>query len=157
MSERFDFNFGYTYIDASITESFEFVQGDPTTVITDGNRLPGAAEHEGFVAANYRVPMGGSELVLHADVSYHGDTLSNFRDIPTVPAMSFAELESFTLVNAAVTWDAGKYRVSLFGDNLGNERGETQVTTASFYGDRDQGWGVIRPRTIGIRFTFGYD
>jgi hypothetical protein len=101
--------------------------------------------------------MGGSELVLHADVSYRGDTVTNFRDIPTVPFMSYAELDSFTLVNAAVTWDTGKYQVSLFGDNLGNERGETQVTTASFYGDRDQGWGVIRPRTFGIRFTFGYD
>jgi outer membrane receptor protein involved in Fe transport len=154
---RFDFIIGYTWIDASITEAFEFVQGDPTTVIPDGNRLPGAAEHQGFAAANYRMPVGGSELILHADVSYRGDTLSNFRDIPTVPFMSFAEFDAFTLVNAAVTWDTGKYQVSLFGDNLVNERGEAQVTTASFYGDRDQGWGVIRPRTFGIRFTVGYD
>jgi outer membrane receptor protein involved in Fe transport len=90
VNDRFDFIVGYTYIDASITEAFEFVQGDPTTVIPDGNRMPGAAEHQGFVAANYRVPFGRSELVLHADVSYRGDTLSNFRDIPTLTCSAFA-------------------------------------------------------------------
>ena len=71
--------------------------------------------------------------------------------------MNFAEFDAFTLWNAAVTWDTGKYQVTLFGDNLSSERGESSVITADFYGDRDQGWGVIRPRTFGIRFTVGYD
>jgi iron complex outermembrane recepter protein len=157
VNDRFDFILGYTYIDASITEAFEFREGDPSTVIPDGNPLPGATEHQGFVAANYRVPLGGSELILHADVSYRGDTISSFREIPSVPAMNFAEFDAFTLWNAAVTWDTGKYQVTLFGDNLSSERGESSVITADFYGDRDQGWGVIRPRTFGIRFTVGYD
>ncbi len=157
VSDRFDFMVGYSYVDASVTQAFEFVQGDPTTVIPDGNRLPGGAENQAFASANYRVPFGGSELVLHADASYRSDVLSNFRDIPSVPAMSFARFDAFTLWNASITWDTGKYKVSLFGDNLGDERGESSVTTASFYGDRDQGWGVIRPRTFGIRFTYGHD
>ncbi len=157
VTDRFDFVFGYTYIDASVTESFEFRQGDPATVIPDGNPLPGSAEHQAFASLNYRVPVAGSELIVHADATYRSEVLSNFRDIPSVPAMSFAELDAFTLWNASMTWDTGKYQITLFGENLGNQRGESSVTTASFYGDRDQGWGVIRPRTFGIRFTYGHD
>jgi iron complex outermembrane recepter protein len=157
VTDRFDFIFGYTYIDASVTEAFEFNAGDPTTVIPDGNPLPGSAEHQAFASLNYRVPVGGSEVILNANASYRSEVLSNFRDIPSVPAMSFAEFDSFTLWNASVTWDAGRYQVALFGDNLGNERAESAVTTASMFGDRDQGWGVTRPRTFGLRFTYQYD
>lgn len=157
VTDRFDFNFGYTWIDASVTEAFEFNQGDPATVIPDGNPLPGAAEHQLFAAANYRIPLGGSELVLHGDASYRSEVRSSFREIPSVPAMNFAEFPGFTLWNAGVTWDAGKYQVTLFGENLSDEKGTSAVTTASFFGDRDQGWGVIRPRTFGLRFTYGHE
>jgi len=157
VTDRFDFIVGYTYIDASVKEAFEFRQGDPTTLIPAGNPLPGSSEHQAFVSANYRIPLGGSELVLHGDASYRSETRSNFRDIPSVPALSYAELDGFTLWNAALTWDAGKYQVSLFGENLSNERGTSSVSTPAFYGDRDQGWGVIRPRTFGLRFTYGHE
>ncbi|MGY8796528.1 MAG: TonB-dependent receptor domain-containing protein, partial [Woeseiales bacterium] len=33
VTEDFNFNFGYSYVNAEITESFEFAQGDPTTVV----------------------------------------------------------------------------------------------------------------------------
>jgi outer membrane receptor protein involved in Fe transport len=157
VTDRFDFIFGYTYIDASVTESFEFVRGNPATVIPDGSRLPGGAEHQAFVSANYRIPLGGSEIVLHTDASYRGDVLSNFRPIPGVPSMSFARFDAFTVWNASASWESGRYRVTLFGENLGNERGESSVTTSDFFGARDQGWGVVRPRTFGVRLTYQYD
>lgn len=157
VTDNFDFIFGYTYVDAQITGAFEFVQGDPTTVIPDGNRLPGAPENEVFASVNLRVPLAGSEIVLHADASYRSDVITNFRDLPGVAAMSFAELDAFTIWNVSATWIRESYSVTLFGKNLGNERGESSAITASFYGDRDQGWGVTRPRTIGVRLTYEYD
>jgi outer membrane receptor protein involved in Fe transport len=157
VTDRFDFILGYTYIDASVTETFEFVQGNPATIIPDGNRLPGSAEHQAFVSANYRIPLRGSEIVLHTDASYRGDILSNFRPIPGVPSMSFARFDAFTVWNASASWESGRYRVTLFGENLGNERGESSVTTSDFFGARDQGWGVVRPRTFGVRLTYQSD
>jgi iron complex outermembrane recepter protein len=154
VSDRFGFNFGYTYLDASVTAAFDFVQGDPATVISSGTTLPGSSKNQAFAAANYRVPLGGSTLVLHADASYRSEALSNFRDIPSVPFMSFAKFAGFTLWNASVDWETEHYRFSLYGDNLSNELGRSSVTTAGFFGDRDQGWGVIRPRSFGIRFTY---
>lgn len=157
LTDRFDFTFGYTYIDAQVSESFEFVQGDPSTVIPEGNRLPGAAEHELFAAANFRVPLAASALVFQANASYRSEVLSNFRDLPGVAAMSFAEFDAFTVWNASISWQKDRYSVTLFGDNLSNERGESSVITADFYGARDQGWGVIRPRTFGVRFRYAYE
>ena len=157
VTENFDFNLGYTNIDAEVSESFEFSQGDPSTEIPKGNRLPGGAENEWFAAASLKVPLATSELVFHANTSYKSEVLSNFRDLPSVAAMSFAEFDSFSIWNASVTWAKDNYSVSLFGENLSNERGESSATTPSFYGDRDQGWGVIRPRTYGVRLNYSYE
>ena len=157
VNDTFDFNFGYTYVDAEVSEPFEFAQGDPSTLIPKGNRLPGAAENELFAAANIRMPLANSELVFHADASYRSEVLSNFRDLPGVAAMSFAEFDAFTVWNASVSWRMDRYTLTAFGENLGNERGESSVITASFYGDRDQGWGVIRPRTFGVRLKYSFD
>jgi outer membrane receptor protein involved in Fe transport len=157
VTEQFDFMFGYTYVDAEIAESFLFVDGDPTSEIPKGNRLPGGAEHEWVIAANYSIPLSSSEIYLYADASYRSEVLSNFRDLPQVAGMSFAEFEAFTLLNAAITWAKNDYSVSLFGNNLSNERGTSSVMTASFFGDRDQGWGVIRPRTFGVRLNWHFE
>src|SRR5690606_11936241 len=92
-----------------------------------------------------------------ADSSYRSEVLSNFRDLPQVPAMSFTEFDSFTLFNAAVTWVRDDYSISLFGNNLSNERGTSSASTASFYGERDQGWGVIRARTFGVRLNWRFE
>jgi outer membrane receptor protein involved in Fe transport len=157
VTEQFDFMFGYTYVDAEIAESFLFVDGDPTSEIPKGNRLPGGAEHEWVIAANYSIPLSSSEIYLYADASYRSEVLSNFRDLPQVAGMSFAEFEAFTLLNAAITWAKNDYSISLFGNNLSNERGTSSVMTASFFGDRDQGWGVIRPRTFGVRLNWHFE
>jgi len=157
VTEQFDFILGYTYVDAEIAKSFLFVGGDPTSEIPKGNRLPGGAEHELLVAANYSIPLNGSEIFLYADASYRSEVLSNFKDLPQVPAMSFAEFDAFTLFSAAITWAKDDYSISLFGNNLSNERGTSSVMTASFFGERDQGWGVIRPRTFGVRLNWHFE
>ncbi|MDH3466151.1 MAG: TonB-dependent receptor [Gammaproteobacteria bacterium] len=156
VTENFDFNLGYSYVDATVSQAFLFSKDDPSTEIPKGNRLPGAAEHEYSAAANFRVPLASSELVFHINSSYKSEVLSNYRDLPSVESISFAEFDSFSLWGASVTWSKNNYNITAFGDNLSNQRGESSVITASFYGDRDQGWGVIRPRTYGIRFKYSY-
>ncbi len=157
VTDRFDFILGYTYIDSSVTMHSKPPRATRARSFRTATACREPAENQAFASANYRVPLAGSQLVLHADASYRSNVLSNFRDIPTVPAMSFARFDAYSLWNASVTWDTGRYQVALFGENLGNERAESFATTASFYGDRDQGWGAIPPRTFGIRFTYGYD
>lgn len=157
VTENLQFNFGYSYVNAEITESFEFAQGDPSTVVPKGTRLPGGAEHELFVSGDFHVPLATSSLVFHADASYRSDVNSNFLDLANVPAMNFANFDAFTVWNASLTWDKESYSITLFGMNLTSERGESSVSTASLFGDRDQGWGVIRPRTFGIRLNYSYE
>ncbi|MDA9722039.1 TonB-dependent receptor, partial [Luminiphilus sp.] len=157
ISDRFDFTLGYFYVDTEISEDFDFVAGDPETEITAGTSLPGIPENEVFAAANYRIPLADSSLVFHIDASYRDETKSNFRDIPSYPAANYAEFDDFMLWNASLTWDLDQYSVGLFGENLGNERAESLVTTADFYGQRDQARGVIRPRTIGLRLRYRWE
>ncbi len=157
VTDALDVSFGYSWVDAETDEEFLFSQNDPETVIPSGNRLPGVAEHEFFAALNYRLNLAGSALNFHGNVSYRGDSITNFRELPTVPEASFTTLGSYTLWNAAVTWEKDKYAVTLFGDNLSDELAPTSATTASFYGERDQAIGLVRPRTIGLRLRWSYD
>jgi outer membrane receptor protein involved in Fe transport len=157
LGSSFDFTLGYFYVDAEISEDFNFVAGDPSSVIEAGTSLPAVPEHELFGAANYRFGFGDSTLTFHLDASYRGETRSNFRDLPNYPLENFAELDAFTIWNASISWETGPYRVWLFGENLSNERGETLVTAEDAYGPRDQARGVTRPRTFGLRFSYFWE
>ncbi len=157
VNEQFDFQFGWTYADAETSEDFLFLASDPETLIPKGSRLPGGARNEAFLGANYRIPLSAAELILHGDASYRSKVLSNFRPLPTFPSAGYAEFDSFTLWNASVTWSTDTWSVSVFGENLSNERATSIVTTPEQFGERDQGWGVIRPRTFGVRVNWHFE
>ncbi len=90
------------------------------------------------------------------DLAYRSKTTSAFRDQPLLASENFARLKSFTVMNASVSWLKDNFTVTLFGENLGNARGTSLVSVADFFGAQDQGFGVIKPRTVGLRLRWTY-
>ena len=157
LTQRLRMGLSYSYTKAETTDPFEQVAGDPSTIVDSGTDLPGTLEHQAFANVRYdRELPGGSSLVFYADVAWRGDTNSAFRDQPAMATENFAKLDSYTVWNSSLSWMNEGYTIGLFGENLSNERATSIITTADFVGAQDAGYGVIKPRTYGIRFKWSY-
>ena len=156
LSDQASFSFSYSYINAETSEDFEQQSGVPETTVESGTTLPGAAKHQLFASVQFAYPLGRSNLLFHADVAYRGKTNSAFRDQPLMATENFVPLDDFIVWNASVTWAWENFRTALFAENLSNERATTIVSSPNSFGEKDQGYGVIRPRTIGLRLRWFY-
>jgi outer membrane receptor protein involved in Fe transport len=156
IGDRLTYALSYSYVDAETVESFEEKTGDAGTTVPAGTALPGASKDQLFASIQYEHPLANSSLAFYADAAYRSDTTSAFQDQPLLASENFAQLDDFTVVNASVSWVTEKYTVTLFGENLTNERGTSVVSVADFFGEQDQGFGVIKPLTVGLRFRWVY-
>jgi iron complex outermembrane receptor protein len=151
------FNLGYSYTQATVEEPFRVVPADPTTVIEPGTTLPNAPRHSAFANLAYTQHFGKSLLTYATDVSYRSSANSFFRSIPSLASDNFQRLGGFAVWGASISWERGPYQVMMFGRNLGNARGTTIVSTAKLLGEKDQGQGVITPRTLGLRLLYSFE
>ena len=151
LTDNFTLNFGYSHADATITEAFTYSRATDRD-ISAGARLPGSAKNEMFVSGTYQLPStsSGADVAINVNAAYKGDVLSNFEESND----NFMVMESFTTWNARVTWSKDKYSISLFGNNLSDELGQSLYGSAGQFGERDMHRGLIRPRTIGIGFNY---
>ncbi|MDH3644460.1 MAG: TonB-dependent receptor [Gammaproteobacteria bacterium] len=156
LGDRVSFGLSYAYINAETTEPFEQISGEPGTTVPAGTALPGATDHNLFGHIQYQHEFGASSLLFYTDLAYRDETTSAFRDQPLMASENFARLDDFTVWNASISWILDNYALTLFGENLSNERATSVVSTADFFGPQDQGFGVIRPLTIGLRFKWSY-
>ncbi|MBS0417755.1 MAG: TonB-dependent receptor [Proteobacteria bacterium] len=157
LTNHLAFSLSYAWTKAKVTEAFEVKNADPTTTVAAGTALPGSPEHTLFGALTYTQPLGSSQLAFRWDASYRSRTTSFFRPIDSLLTDNFAVLDAFTVTNASVTWSRDHYGVTLFGKNLGNVRGTSIISTEKLLGPRNQGEGVITPRTLGLRFTWSME
>ena len=157
LSDRASFSFSYSYIDAETSEAFEQQTGVPETTVESGTALPGAADHQLFASIQYEYPLGDSSLLFHADLAYRDKSNSSFRDQPLMATDNFVPLDDFTVWNASVTWAWENFGIAFFGENLSNERATTIVSSPESFGAKDGGWGVIKPRTVGLRLRWSYE
>jgi len=103
--------------------------------------------------------------ILHAEVSYRyrSDMHTTFNPLATVysggtltangPNAGFAVIPASNDVSASAAFDIGRYEFGVFGTNLTDGVGVTDIARATYYqiyqaGSRDT---VARPRTIGAR------
>jgi iron complex outermembrane receptor protein len=156
LTNRLSFGLGYSYTDAQVARSFLMQAGQPSTLVPVGSPLPGSSKNSGSAFIQYAYPVGGGALLFRADTSYRGPSQSNFNNIPSLATNNFVRFSSVSISGASVTWEQDRYSVGLYGENLSNSRGTSEATSAAFYGPRDQGYGVIRPRTVGLRFSYSY-
>lgn len=146
---------GYTYVDARVATPFEALAGDPSTVVQKGTRLPSSSRHTLTASADYEIVADDTGAVrLHSDVSYRSSFNSTFGNFPSISTNDFYRFSPITVVNASLSVRRGPIEGTLFVNNIGGSRGESTATIASFYGVTDQGYGVMRPRTVGLRLTY---
>ncbi len=150
------FGLGYSYIDAHVARSFLLEANQPATQVPAGAPLPGSAKNNFSDYIQYQEPLGNSSLSMRVDTSYKGPSQSNFVNLPSFDNDNFVYFPSVLIWGASVTWDMAPYSVALYGENLSNSAGTSYASAASLYGARDQGYGVIRPRTIGLRFSWKF-
>lgn len=96
---------------------------------TAGDRLPGSAPFTAYVYGEYGVAVGAnSKLSLRADYSYTGRQFTDLGNFNNPNAVRYGD---YSEVGARATLSAGPYEVSLFVQNLLNER--SPVSARVFY------------------------
>ena len=114
-------------------------------------RLPVAPELKLDLNARYEFPLGNWEGFLQGNVSYVGDRTIDIRD---TEAALIGTLPDYTIVDASMGISQNGLSISLFVDNLFDERAITGRYTECAIGTcfGEQYNVVARPMTAGIRF-----
>jgi outer membrane receptor protein involved in Fe transport len=148
----------YAYTNAELTEDAPgLVDGEDAF---DGDRLAGTPEHQVYAAANYAIPLeGGSQVELDYSMTFTSDVYTRVG-----LRANGEELSSFALHNVSATWFKDAWRVTLYADNVFDKYAETGVRNDESFirqvGDFDLRryyHNVIRPRQVGLRFTYNFD
>ncbi|WP_101756720.1 TonB-dependent receptor [Oceanicoccus sp. KOV_DT_Chl] len=162
VSDNFRLSGGYAYVDAALTADFitrgleggaDVLQG------SDGNQLPGTAEHNVNLTAAYTVQISdGMDLVTRIDGYYQSETENSVLDTEDWNKT----LDGFSLWGGSVSLVTDTWTASLYAKNIFDEEGTTAVykeeyMTSSpadqFYGTGQKDF-IANPRTIG--FSVGY-
>jgi len=147
-------SFGYSYTDAKLTE--DFALEDPaiepnSTFGFDGDRLPGIPKHSLTVSADYTQPIANSlDMIFHVNGSYRSKTNSHYNELTNLGRRFFV-MDGFSIWDASVSLAQENWMLSLFVDNIGNEKGVTGGVTADNFTERGAYFFVTRPRTVGLR------
>jgi iron complex outermembrane receptor protein len=141
-SEALRLNVDAAWIEA---EFDSFPRGGIAGGDATGNELPYSPEFSGAVRATYRLPfaLAGGRFGVLAQYSYRSSSFSGQENSPD------QAMGSYELIGARIGWDRddGSYGVSLWGENLGNERYLTN-RVRDFIGTQAISFG--EPRTYGI-------
>ncbi|MDP3676021.1 MAG: TonB-dependent receptor [Novosphingobium sp.] len=141
--ERLTLAGSYSYTDAKIPPQVHPFTGATTLV-----SAPFTPDHAASIMADYSIPLGAMDLLLHADANYS----SPF----TTAASTFVESHAYFLVNARATLadipiDSGVLSVALWGKNLFNEEFETFRFDFAGAGLSNTRTAVFNePRTFGV-------
>lgn len=140
LTEQLDLVAAYTYLDTEYTKDNSGLEG---------KELPAVPRHQASLWAMYRMPEGTSlsGLSLGAGVRHTGST-ANTANTFRVP--------SFTLVDAAVSYDLGAIAASLEGAELSvNAKNlfDKEYVASCYYGDWCA-YGYQRTVTAGLRYRW---
>ena len=125
----------------------------------DGDRLPGSPETQFSIFASYDIPLAnGRELHLNGSYSWQDDVLSTAGG-----RGGSLTLDSFGVANASVVYQADKYAITVYADNVFDEFAETGVQNSALFNQTVEGatvrsflTNVLTPRTIGARLTYRF-
>lgn len=136
-----------SFLDTEITEVIT-----PTDDVALGGELAFAPSFQGNLNARYEWPtdfeVSGQSLTAHVmpSIAYADPSVSDIISINQIDVSGYTTL-GLTAGVAADTWS-----VTLFGENLANSDGEI---ASNFVFDRERSV-PLRPRTIGMRFSYDF-
>ncbi len=120
-----------------------------------GNTLPGVADSTASLSLQYAVPIAdwGMDWFTRGDLQYTGDSQTTFNNLSTANGQpSHFRLDAYTLLNLRLGLRNERWDVSLFADNVTDERAEVLRDNAA-YALRTT---INRPRTIGVRLSVDF-
>ncbi|MAP96277.1 MAG: TonB-dependent receptor [Ponticaulis sp.] len=138
----------FSFLDSEITEVLL-----PTNDVIVGEELAFAPSYQGNLRARYEwdlsTPIADQILTMHVmpQVVFSGDSRT---DIIEINAM---DLDGYAALNASFGVTADSWSAELFATNLTNEHAEL---SGSFVYDRER-VTPMRPRTVGIRFSYDFN
>ncbi len=160
----------YSYTDAKLTQDVPAIIAVnspagtyPSSPIQldalSGDRLPGSTKHSGSLGASYTMPFRDGSLVADWTATYRGDVVTRLGW-----ERAFGDkLPGYTLHRASLTYEADKYSIGLFANNIfdkyaiasvSNDRSRTGLNDGVLL--RYYRRTVINPRTFGIEARFKY-
>ena len=117
-----------------------------------GSPLANAPPFQGNLRLRYEFPMGDYHGFWQIGVARTGGSYSSTdRTVHTLQGNSIVFYDpGFTTYNAAIGATKGAWTVQIYGENLSDTRGDL----GSFYAEWVKSDTIIRPRTLGLRFTW---
>jgi hypothetical protein len=101
------------------------------------------------VQGDYAWPVFGDALAhIGGNISYTGDRPADFGDRDA--AGSLREFGDYTTVALSGGVDFGAWSLEIYGKNLTDEEGVTNVDAGGFLPNGALALGLIQPRTIGL-------
>lgn len=148
LSQNLSYTLGYAYTSAELAEDFSnFATGEK------GNTLPGVSEHTASLSLDYSQPLrNGFALNYHFDASYRSDFVNSV----DTSADLYREFDGFLIAAAALTLEAPKWTLSLYGENLFDEEGIAAQNEPNIQGAFHYVEWVSRPRTVGLRASYNF-
>lgn len=129
-------NGNVTYLDAKLIDPFDPNPSDPTsTIVAGGSRLPGASQWQtsSLLSYDWAGPLRPSIVLSHRYIS---EALSDL--------LSGTTQGGYSLFDARIGFQTGKFGVTIFADNITDSRGVITGSTEPLQ------QYVVRPRTLGV-------
>ena len=170
-SDNFDFYLSTSFNDSELRSSIFDTSGNVLAGIREGSRLPSVPQFQFSAAATYQWPMGDGARVYATGTYQHvGSRITQVGDeepgVGVLNLLSFGantigapltqdvfrfdpEMPAYDIVNLRLGWLKGKWDVSLFANNLTDERAFLAL-------DRERGlrarvgYLTNQPRTFGL-------
>jgi len=119
-----------------------------------GSPLAGAPPFQANLRVRYDRDFRGFNTFAQVNVGYqsHSLTTTNQQTLDAQGQSIYYRLPPFTTYDAALGAGRGAWLVQLYGVNLTNTRGELYANYFQYY----KGITVIRPRTMGLRVSYGF-
>ena len=156
INENWDINFGLSYIDSVLTESYWIspvaqAAGAPPNAPA-GAELPRVPDLKWNVASRYNFQVMNMPAFFQGSYTSVGESYNLLYDIDPVTRTRRLQ-DGYQVANVAFGVESGNWSAELFVKNLTDERGEVFINGATY----DQRITSNRPRTVGLRFRHKFD
>ncbi|WP_394186436.1 TonB-dependent receptor [Pseudoalteromonas tetraodonis] len=162
LSDSFTAYATYAYTKAELTSDAPYLfNADGSDGAVDGDRLPGSPEHQFSMGINYQTDvLNDKTLDINYGLTAQSDVISKvgLRD-------NGEALPGYSLSNLSAKLTADAWSTTLYVDNLFNKyavtsvrRSDADITTANGADiQRNYGYYVNRPLTVGIKFNYKFE
>jgi len=132
-TDELHYSFGYSYVNAELTENMYSPVNAITPIAFDGARLPGSPENSFNVGLNWRHPFSNGVIWNNWVNGYYQSETSN--SVGTSPLFA-AEFDGFSIWDLTSSLSFNKVDLTFYAKNVFNEEGVTGRYTEAYMGTR---------------------